>query len=307
MKVKISLVVLLTTLVAASGAFATGFNLISQPLVPSNDTVSCVMGDSICTGSQITGGNNSAAADEVKYFDAATETFTNAWYKTGGPGPDFLWRGTLTNMPPDRAYWVFIKTGNPAVVLTMTGAVSTTARVIPITPGDNVSDKFNYVGTTFPIPAYLGGYDTGTGSAGDCAGLLASGFVGGNNLAASDALRHYDGTTWYAAFYKTGGPGPDFEWRGTLSGTQAANQPCLVPGDGYLLQVKKTNTTFTSWTYPVPQDTCICSTPKGRFVDSGKAKTSVKRATTMKHRALAPSTNTSLAAPDKAVEERKTR
>lgn len=304
MKVKISLVVVMAILVAASGAFATGYNMISSPLVPSNDTISCVMGDSICTGSQITGGNNQAASDEVKYYDASTGTFYTGWWKTGGPGPDFLWQGNLTNMPADLAYWVFIKTGHPAVVLTMTGAVSTTARVIPITPGTGAIDAFNFVGTTFPVPCALGG----AGSAGDCAGLLASGFVGGNNLAGSDALRHYDGSNWYAAYYKTGGPGPDFLWRGTLSATQAADNPCLVPGDGYILQVRASNTTFTTWTYPVPQDTCICSTPKGRVVDSSKARTSVKRASSKVRRGPStPATGQSLAAPDKAVEERKIR
>jgi hypothetical protein len=303
MKVKISLVVVMAILVAASGAFATGYNLISQPLVPSSDTISCVMGDSICTGSQVTGGNNQAASDEVKYFDANTSTFYTGWWKTGGAGPDFLWRGDLTNMPADRAYWVFIKTGHPAVVLTMTGAVSTTARNIPIAQPTK-GETFNFVGTTFPIPAALGG----SGSAGDCAGLLASGFTGGNNLASSDALRHYDGTSWYAAYYKTGGPGADFLWKGTLSATQVVDNPCLVPGDGYILQLRSGSAMGPVWTYPVPQDTCICSTPKGRVVDSGKARTSVKRVSSKVRRGPSmPATGKSLAAPDKAVEERKIR
>jgi hypothetical protein len=173
----------------------------------------------------------------VKYYDAATHIWYTAWCKSGGPGEDG-WKGSLTDIEPDKGYWVIIKSGHPAVILTMVGEASNTHRVIPIQPGRS----YNYVGTCFAVVCSL------DGKTGDDTGLLASGFTGSNIAGLSDMIYYFDGTLWHTAWYKSAVPPPGpLGWKGTLH--------ALEPGNGYILKVE-TGHAFISnqWVYPVPPD-----------------------------------------------------
>ena len=96
MKVKISLVIVFATLVAATWAFGDGFNLVSFPLVPHDNTAQAVFADSMGTGNQVVGGYPAVNSDQVKYFQASNSTWYTAWYKVGGAGPSNVWRGQLS-------------------------------------------------------------------------------------------------------------------------------------------------------------------------------------------------------------------
>ncbi|MCK4597963.1 hypothetical protein KAU04_07965, partial [bacterium] len=206
MKVKISLVVVLATLMATTLAFGQGFNLVSWPLIVHDTGIQPAFADSMGTGCQITGGFPSAQSDAVEYFNAATELYTSAWYKVGGPGPQNVWQGDLTTIEPDKAYWITILTAHPAVTLTMTGSVASTSRLIPIQPGfvgPPARSAFNFVGSCFAVPCSL-----------KDAGLVASGFTGGFPSSTSDLIQYFDSVTgWKSAWYKVGGPGPQNVWQ----------------------------------------------------------------------------------------------
>lgn len=290
MKVKISLVVVFATLVAATWAFGDGFNLVSWPLIPHDNSTQAVFADSMGNGCQVAGGYPAANSDQVKYFDASTSTWFTAWYKVGGPGPSNQWKGMAT-IDADLGYWIIIKSAHPAVTLTMTGSVNTAARSITVAPGLS----FNFVGTAFAEARPLQG-------AGDDCGLLASGFTGGFPAAVSDNFRYFDGTTWYTAWYKIGGPGPGNVFRGTLSSGDAANTPNFRPGNGYILQVQAGHTfVANTWTY-------IANPAKGAKTDLEQQTRTARRQVELKRDRFsnAPSTAQKLGR-ESAVEQKKSR
>jgi hypothetical protein len=291
MKVKISLVVVFATLIAATWAFGDGFNLVSTPLIPHDSGMQAFFADSMGTGCQLTGGYPATASDQVKWFDTATSIWYSAYYKVGGPGPQNIWQGTLTSFEADRGHWIIIKGTHPAVTLTMTGDVNSSTRTISIQPGLS----FNFVGTTWATVRKLSG---GTGD--DC-NLLGSGMTSGYPATGTDNIRYFDGSIWYTAYHKVGGPGPQNVWQGRLSGTQTLGDPEFDPGNGYIIQVQAGNAfTGNQWLY-------TAAPAKGATtVLSSKTRAVAKRDLHKTHRALGPSTNKSLA-PEKTVESKRTR
>jgi hypothetical protein len=287
MKVKISVVVLFVTLFAASLAFGDGFNLVGWPLEVSDTSVQAVMADSMGTGSQLTGGYPATSSDQVKYYDAATTTWYTAWYKQGGPGPQNQWKGDLLTIEPDKGYWIIIKGTHPAVTLTMTGSVNSAARSIPITAGPSN----NYVASLFAVSRPMG-----TAAGEDFCNLVGSGFTGGYPATSSDKVRYFDGSSWYAAWWKVGGPGPQNIWKGS-TGTAGLT---LEPGNGYIIDVLAGNSfTADTWDYIAPA--------KGAKTNlSNQSRTFTREVSSKVARALGPSTNKSLAR-EQRVEEKKSR
>jgi len=219
MKVRIFLVVMVATLFAAPLAFADGYNLISWPLIPHDTTIQAAFADSMGTGCQLTGGVGAPLSDKVLSYVGGS--YVTSWYRTTTK----MWIGTVTNIEPDKAYWVIILGSHPAVTLTMTGQVATEDRVIPISPGLS----YNFVGTCFPVAVDL-----------DDTGLLASGFTGGVGAPLSDKILRYEGgyqTVWYRTTTSA--------WIGSF--TQ------LEPGKGYIINVIAGHSfTDDEWVYPVP-------------------------------------------------------
>jgi hypothetical protein len=293
MKVKISLVVVLATLVATSCVFADGYNMVSWPLIPADTAIQPVMADSMGNGVQLTGGNTSLTSDQIKYFDGISIWYT-AWYKSSTPPPGALgWKGDLTTIDPDRGYWIIIRTANPAVTLTMTGGVNTTGRTITVQPGLS----FNFVGSAWAVARAIKG-------AGDDCGLLASGFTGGNTSLTSDQIKYFDGAAWYTAWYKTTTPPPGaLGWKGQLSSTQVAGDPYLEPGNGYILIVQAGHAFVgNTWTYPPPPPA------KGVKADlSSKTRAPVKIKLDQSKRQLHGPTTSQRLVPEKEAEAKRTR
>jgi hypothetical protein len=292
MKVKISLVVVLATLVATSCVFADGYNMVSWPLIPADTAIQPVMADSMGNGLQLSGGNTALTSDQIKYFDGVATWYT-AWYKDSTPPPGPLgWKGDLTTIDPDKAYWIIIRTAHPAVTLTMTGGVNTATRVITIQPGLS----FNFVGSAWAVPRAIKG-------AGDDCNLLGSGFTGGNTSLTSDQIKYFDGANWYTAWYKSSTPPPGpLGWKGELSSTQTAGDPYFEPGNGYILIVRAGHAFVgNTWTYPPPPPA------KGVKTDlSSTTRAPVKRQLGQKRRVGSPTTTQSLS-PEKETEVKRTR
>ena len=290
MKVKISVVVLFATLFAASLALGDGYNLVSWPLEVSDTAIQAVFADSMGTGCQLAGGYPATASDQVKYYDASTSTWYTGWYKIGGPGGSYVWKGTLLTIEPDVGYWIIIKGTHPAVTLTMTGSVNTAARSIPVVAGPSN----NYVGTLFAVSRPLCSAVPVAGE--DFCNLVGSGFTGGYPATGSDKVRYFDGTSWYTAWWKVGGPGASNIWKGSAGPTGLV----LEPGNGYILDLL-TGHSFTgdTWDYIAPA--------KGAKVDLGKETRTIRRDVLSKvPKANAPSTNKSLSR-DQRIEEKKSR
>jgi len=287
MKVKISVMVLFATLFAASLAFGDGYNLVSWPLEVSDTAIQAVMADSMGSGCQLAGGYPASNSDQVKYYDAFTSTWYTAWYKVGGPGGSYVWKGNLLTVDPDKGYWIIIKGVHPAVTLTMTGSVNTGARSIPIAPGANQT----YVGMLFAVSRPMG-----TLAGEDFCNLVGSGFTGGYPAASSDKVRYFDGSSWYTAWWKVGGPGASNIWKGSAGPTGLF----LEPGNGYVIDLLAGHA-FTSdtWNFVAPA--------KGAKVDLGKETRTIRREVSSKvSRANAPSTNKSLSR-EQRIEEKKSR
>jgi hypothetical protein len=284
MKVKISVVVLFTTLLAASLAFGDGYNLVSWPLLVADTAIQAVMADSMGTGVQITGGNVATYSDLVRYYDPATTIWYQAWYRSLSQA----WVGNLTTIEPDKGYFIQIRGTHPAVTLTMTGSVNTGGRTIPIQPGSSE----NYIGSLFATDRAV------VGTTGDDCNLLGSGFTGGNVGTNSDKVRGFDGTIWYTTWYRTLGAGA---WIGTLGPGQVNGQPYFNPGNGYVIQVLAGHAfTGNQWDY-------IADPAKGAKTDLSKETRTMTRAISADvTRSQSPTTAKSLAR-EQRVEEKKSR
>jgi hypothetical protein len=219
-----------------------GHNLVSWPLLPHDTAIQAVMADSLGQGCQLTGDAVPIGSGRGGYWDASNGTWFTAWYQTSAPN---TWKGTLTDIEADKSYWILIRDDHPDLILTMTGEVSDTNRIIPIQPGPST----NYVGHAYAVICSLGGPSE------DDAELLANGFTGGFPPPNSDQVRYFDGSLWYVAWYKTSGPGPDLIWYGSLSSAQTNGHPYFEPGHGYIIHVPEGHAfTDDQWVYPVPPD-----------------------------------------------------
>jgi hypothetical protein len=269
MKVRIFLVVVLATLFATTWAYGQGYNLISWPLILHDTSIQAAFADSMGTGCQLTGGVGAPVSDKVLEYVAGT--YNTSWYRTTTQA----WIGAVTNIKPDVAYFVVILGSHPAVTLTMTGEVSDTNRVIPITPGKS----FNFVGTCFPVTVPL-----------DSTGLIDSGFQGGIGAPLSDKVIGYDGG-YQATWYRTS----TSAWIGTVQQ--------LEPGSGYIIDVLAGHSfTDNKWIYPVPGGGSKAAKTEVTRKDREQEKPTLKKFL----RSTAPTTSKRLGA-DKTVEAKKTR
>jgi hypothetical protein len=249
-----------------------GYNLVSWPVEIYDASVQLVFADSGGAGCQLTGGYPANYSDQVKYYDAATTTWSVAWYKVGGPGGSFLWKGDLATVGADKGYWIIIPDGHSPVTLTMTGAANPETRTIPIQPGPS----YNYVGTCWTIDRPV------EGTTGDDCNLLGSGLTGSYPAAASDKIRYYESGTWYLAWYKVGGPGDD-GWQGDIVS--------LEPGNGYILEVLAGNAfTDDQWVYPGVCPELLAKGPKS-IVTHPNSPALIRERSPHVPRALSPSTD----------------
>jgi hypothetical protein len=277
-------------IIERGGKSPDGWDMVSWPLIPFDTDIQAVFAESLGYGCQLTGGYPAAKSDKVLYKDLA-DTFYTAWYKEGGTVPSNIWCGDLSQVEAHKGYWVVLRTEHPSVILTMTGKVNTDTVYIPIAPGGEGAEKQTYVGTCWPLSRPLGG------ASGDDCGLVASGFTGGYPAVYSDKVRYHDGISWYAAWYKVGGPGPSNVW----AGSAGPGGLCLEPGLGYIISVLQGHSFHDDlWVYPPP------SSP-GKGAVSRRTQPIKRRGGSRKVPwAQGSSTNQSLS-PEKQAEVRKAR
>ncbi|MFH1386977.1 MAG: Ig-like domain-containing protein [bacterium] len=111
-----------------------GSNLIALPFIPTAATeINSVIGN------QLTGGTP-GTADKMYYYDSSVPEWKQAFLKA-----DTTWSGTLTNIEPDKGYFITISAGNPAKDVTVVGTVfNGNSRTI------NLYKDSNMIGSVFP-------------------------------------------------------------------------------------------------------------------------------------------------------------
>jgi len=269
-----------------------GFNYVSWPFIVSDTHPQAVFADSMGQGCQLTGGKRLSKSDYITYWDG--NEFLTAWYELTATPPIWRFEGSYElRVEPDKGYKIVIRQDHPAVTLTMTGVLSDTNRIIPISP----SPSLNWVGSCFAVPCSI------SGPSGDDAGLLTSNFTGAKRLIDSDNLDYFDDPTFYTAWYKDYQTTQEWKFEGDLSKSSV-----LMPGRGYILTVKEGHAfTNDQWIYEPPPDyskggkAMFSSKPRGVPVKKAVSKAS-KRARRVTH----ASTTESLSA-DKTVKARRTR
>ena len=294
MKVRISLVVVLTTLVAATWAWGDGFNDVSWPLIVPDTHPQAVFADSMGEGCQLAGAKRLTGSDYVTNWDGSN--WVTCWYKSTDVPPVWKFEGVYQmGIEPDKMYRIVIRTAHDPVTLTMTGAVSDTNRIIPILPGPSQ----NWVGTCFAVPCSI------SGLSGDDADLLASGFTGAKRLTGSDNMNYFDGLSYFTAWYQSTATPPVWKFEGDLS-----KASILLPGRGYILAVRSGHAFINNrWVYGVPPDYSKASkavlSSKTRVAPAQKAISKVSKR--LRSTTRSPSTIKRLAPPEKAVESRRKR
>jgi parallel beta-helix repeat protein len=104
-----------------------GFNLFSIPVIPTDTSISSVIGNQLAGQTAYIYSFSPASGWSIGYYD-----------DTAG-----AWKGTVTTIDPDKAYWIKI-TG--AVTLEVAGNLSTTDRTIALKGG-----SANFVGTAYNV------------------------------------------------------------------------------------------------------------------------------------------------------------
>jgi hypothetical protein len=176
-----------------------GYNLISLPLVPQDRSIS---------GANTLGHQLDGLSPKVYWLDPLAGNNPVAYQLISGQ-----WLGGLTMIKEDAAYEVYCSS---EATITVVGSVSPTARAVQIVG----SNKTNYVGNTFPLPATL----------------------------AKSGLKSIFGPSDTIHSVIQGGPKVgtflNNNWGGSL------NQYGLIPGLGY--QVLKLSGGNPVWGYPKP-------------------------------------------------------
>ncbi len=213
-----------------------GANLVSLPLLPSDELINSVI------GSQLTGGRSKSSSDYVMVFKSDNQT-QSAWQVEGtGSSMEGKWvsddGGSLSTLrlQPDQAFWVYRRENHPDSLLTFTGRVSEDSnRVLILKKG------FNFIGSCYPATVSLVKSELGTD------GVMK----GATSSSASDkVIRYYyrgNEFAWLVAGTQTSWDGQFLNEAGT-----APTSIALRPGIGYLVWIKDVNPSQT-WTYPNPK------------------------------------------------------
>jgi hypothetical protein len=90
-----------------------GFNLFSLPVIPSDASISKVIGNQLAGQAAYVYSYSPASGWSIGYYDDTSGT----------------WKGALTTIDPDKGYWVKVSS---AVTLEVTGNLSGTNRTIPL-------------------------------------------------------------------------------------------------------------------------------------------------------------------------------
>lgn len=203
-----------------------GYNLISTPLLPWDNSLDAIF------GANLTGGLIQAQSDKVYKWDAVNEEWLVAYlYEDGNPiNTGWIFVTNTFTIEPDVGYRVWIRDdlGHPPATINLTG-------VVPENRSVQISVGTNLVGyTSFEsIILQNGQFDTSSG-------LYSSGFTGGTSLATSDLIIMWDGSSNVTQYiYEDGGM-----FDGTWTGTTFS----LEPGEGYWIEVRETHEEFT-WNY----------------------------------------------------------
>ncbi len=211
-----------------------GRNFVALPFLPPTNSLAGVLGSSLPSGDTV------AAATVADFWDQANQTLTNrSWLSSN---TNFTgWRAAQTfasaaNLPldPAKGFIITIRQGQTNQSVLLLGLVATNAQTQEIQ-----NDGSTLAGSTYPVAVPL------TNSA-----LVASGFIGGASLPASDTLvffnpetQLFDETIWYDTTSGT--------WRNADGG---AATRALNPGEGFLInRLNRPAGNFT-WTNPVPPE-----------------------------------------------------
>jgi hypothetical protein len=211
-------------------AVAPGWNMASLPLLPGSAALDEVIGD------QLSGTCDSATADRVLAWNAATGEYEMAWYcdcdAWGEPWDDHWLTGfeqTTLTLEPDMGIWIENRSGVTETVVVL-GDLAAADRVLHVGPG------WQMAGTAYPVPVAL-----------DEADIPATGTC---DSATADRLLYWNTDTqeyemaWYCDCDEWGQPWDD-HWLTGFEQTEVQ----LVPGKGAWLQNR--HDPFT-WVYPHP-------------------------------------------------------
>jgi hypothetical protein len=202
--------------IEVAGKFDIGFlagpscKLISLPFIPLDTNINKVIGKEL-TGSSL------ANADKVYYWSGQQKAWISAYLKSDG-----TWGGLLTDIEPDKGYFVNIQQGNPLKYVTFVGIIPSSGRSI------NLYKEFNMIGSSYPVSIPVVNSN------------LKSVLIGGTP-ATGDKIYSWDGTTWTQCYMKADG---------TFSGTLTA----FETGKGYYIKKQglANDPNPDIWNYPKP-------------------------------------------------------
>ncbi|MFH1863081.1 MAG: hypothetical protein ABH878_09765 [bacterium] len=205
-----------------------GYNHVSFPLLPEDQTVNNVLGD------QLTGGATQGESDQVLRWDASTGQYQICWYNSSTGN----WQGGFSTFSEAESYWIYVPSNHPTqqTVVTYGNVVEESSFDMGVMiPG------YNAVGSVWATSASIAN-----------AGL--TGFQGGMYLFLSDLIMNYDANSGdYTYAWKTDGG----IWQGSLNSFE--------PLKGYWLYIAPGHTGFDWSDYPQPIGGMLNGTPQGSF------------------------------------------
>jgi hypothetical protein len=218
-----------------SVSLSKGANLVSLPLVPSNQSINSVV------GSQLLGGRSKSTSDYVMVFKDNNST-ESAWQVEG---TTTSWEGKWVTddggrlspiqLTPDAAFWVYRRETHKDSLVTIAGKVSSDSnRVITLKQG------FNFIGSCYPTAVSL--TNSGLGRT----GLLK----GANSSSGSDKIINYK-SIGYEFAWLVAGTGTKWDGQFMNEAGTGLSTISLRPGRGYIIWIKNT-TPGGPWTYPNP-------------------------------------------------------
>jgi len=205
-------------------------------------TLGDVFGESNENG--LNGGATVSEGDEVRVLDAATQTFSTYYFKTGGFG-GIGWRGDTdavadasgTILYPDQGLLIVRKVAGD-INLILTGAVKTGPTVVP------VDRNINLVANIYPAGPLT------VANSGLYVGNDSLGLAGGETISIADEVRIFDGSIFQSLFYKTGGFGGT-GWRRSTDAVTDASQMAIPPGSSIYV-IRKNGRAAFAWQIPQP-------------------------------------------------------
>ncbi len=212
-----------------------GLNLVSLPLTPPDSTLHAVI------GAQLTGGESSATADRLRFWDG--EDYSVTWLYDG-PAETYQgkWINASTGFESTRkldtsaSFWVEIRDDHTDTLFTVTGSVPMDSnKTIVLQKG------YNFVGSVYPVEVLL-----------DRSELYEDHVMrGGVGSGEADIIRDWVGDGYEQAWVVDGtGGAMDGVWMNETG--KAETTISFRPGAGYVIWIKDDNPN-TIWTYPNPR------------------------------------------------------